>query len=63
MSDPIDNEQFIEYHQRNPTIHRHEDGGFVWTECIECGVDVKVDEDGCCSCGRDAFRWGKEGNS
>jgi hypothetical protein len=26
--------------------------------CLECGPDVRVDEDGCCStCGRDAMWW------
>jgi len=46
----------------HPAIHVHADGDAVWTECSTCGVDVGVDEDGCCtSCGRDALRFGKFG--
>lgn len=59
----IGHEKFINYHASQPTIHKHVDGGFVWSECIECGVDVSVDEDGCCSCGLDALRYGKEGGN
>jgi hypothetical protein len=44
-----------------PTIMRHAEGGYVWTECVQCGPDVKVDEDGCCNgCGTEAVRYGKE---
>lgn len=44
-----------------PTIRRHEDGGYVWTACPECGPNVRVDEDGCCvSCGVDALFFGRE---
>jgi len=45
---------------KEPTILKHL-GGYVWTDCIECGVDVTCDEDGCCvSCGREALRYGRE---
>lgn len=44
-----------------PTIHRHAEGGYVWTDCAECGPDVKVDEDGCCLlCGREAVFYGRD---
>lgn len=43
----------------SPTIHIHKDGYPVWTECRDCGIDVGVDEDGCCTgCGIDALRTG-----
>jgi len=30
-----------------------------WSDCPECGYEVKVDEDGCCvSCGRDVMKYG-----
>lgn len=45
--------------ENQPTIHKTADGDAVWTECFDCGVNVAVDEDGCCSCGRDALRSGK----
>jgi len=54
-----------EFRQRKPTIK--EVGGFetvayVWTNCPECGINVSVDEGGCCvSCGRDATQYGKRG--
>ena len=44
-----------------PTIHRHADGGYVWTDCAECGPDVAVGEDGDCrTCGEDALYYGRE---
>lgn len=44
-----------------PTIHPHAQGGYVWTNCAECGPDISVDEDGCClMCGRDAVFYGRQ---
>ena len=44
-----------------PMVMRHlTDSGVVWTLCVECGSNVKVDEDGCCvSCGRGAVHYGQ----
>ena len=54
-------ERFENYQQAQPTVQHHRDGGYVWSNCIECGPDQQVDEDGCCvSCGRDSLCYGKE---
>ena len=58
-------EEEIELHtkaqQAQPRIHAHVDGGWVWSNCPECGPDVRVDEEGCCVlCGRDALLYGKQ---
>ena len=53
-------ELFIKAQQAKPTICAHIDGGWVWSNCPECGVDVKLDEEGCClMCGRYAIWYGK----
>lgn len=59
----IEESKLITFLQGQPTIELSQDGFFVWTECIDCGVNVCVDEDGCCSCGRDALRFGNVGKS
>ena len=61
--DTSQTEEFINFFQKQPTIEMHVDGYPVWTECFDCGPDVSVDEDGCCSCGLDALRYGKLGKS
>ena len=54
-------ELHIKAQQAQPTIYSHVGGGWVWTNCLECGPDVAVDEEGCCvSCGRDALMYGKQ---
>lgn len=67
MSDQIDKDEisqtdeWINFFTKQPTIYIHKDGYPTWTECFDCGVDVKVDEDGCCAtCGLDALRYGKK---
>ena len=55
-----DIELFTKAQQEQPTICEHVDGGWVWSNCPECGVDVKLDEEGCClMCGRYAIWYGK----
>lgn len=40
-------------------LNEHVSRDPVWTNCPECGPNVKVDEDGCClGCGRDAVFYG-----
>lgn len=53
-------ELHVKAQQAKPTICAHVDGGWVWTNCPECGPNVEVDEDGCTSCGRDALWYGKQ---
>ncbi len=44
-----------------PTIHKHADGGYVWTDCPECGPNVAIDSEGLCFiCGSDALYYGRE---
>ena len=44
-----------------PTIQKHADGGYVWTDCPECGPNVAIDEEGLCSgCGADAIHYGSD---
>jgi len=44
-----------------PAIQKHADGGYVWTDCPECGPDVAIDEEGLClGCGADAIHYGHE---
>jgi len=50
--------------QAIPVVETTVDGGYVWSVCSECGANVRVDEDGCCtSCGCAALCYGKRGTT